>query len=221
MTNDNSPELYWRGGEFLYKIQYPQSISRDEAEKVLRIIEEFRSYCYEQEIIFVIATMAKDQWLKSHKHMFENSKDNTVFFGTQNPAADEPQSPGNSTTSSILHKDLLEMLKTGGNFESQLSKQFIVFVYHLWDDNFRYKIADSLSISKNQVECDLMGDIRYIRHSIIHKNSDVRQEDLNHLKILSQIWDLKPGKLVISWKMIHSLMEQIKALYVKIKPEKI
>lgn len=217
MTNHNSSDLYWQGGKFRCRILYPESISLYEASKAMRFIEEFRSYCYEQEIIFVIATMAKDQWLKSHKHIFENSKDNTMFFGTQNPAADEPQSPGNSTTSSILHKDLLEMLKTGGNFESQLSNQFIVFVYHLWDENFRYKIADSLSISKNQVECDLMGDIRHIRNSIIHEKSDIRQADLNHLKMLSQIWNLKPGKLVISWQMIHSLMEQINALYVKIK----
>lgn len=215
MTNDNSSDLYWQGGKFRCRILYPQSISRDEAYKALRIIEEFRSNCYEQDIIFVIARIAKDQWLKSHKHMFENSKDNMASFGTQFP--DEPQSLGKSTTASIRHKDLLEMLEPEGKFESQLSKQFIVFVYHLWDENFRDKIADSLSISKKQVECDLMGDIRHIRNSIIHKNSDIRQKDLNHLKILSQIWDLKPAKLVISRKMIHSLMEQINALCVKIK----
>ena len=220
MTNRNSPELYWRGGEFQRRIQCPRSISYDEADKALGIIGEFRSNCQKQSIIFDIARIAKAEWLKAYKPMFENSKeDNTTFFGTVPP--DAPQSLGKSTTSSILDKDLLEMLKAEGEFENQLSKQFIVFVYHLWDDNFRYKIADSLSISKNQVECDLMGDIRRIRNSIIHENSDIRQEDLNHLKILSQIWDLKPGELVISWKMIHALMEQINALFVKIKPEKI
>ncbi len=217
MTDDNSSDLYWQGGKFRCRILYPGSISPYEASKAMRIIEDFRSYCYEQDIIFVIARVAKDQWLQSHKHMFENSKDNTVFFGTQNPAADEPQSLGNSTTSSILHKDLLEMLEPGGKFESQLSKQFIVFVYHLWSENFRDKIAESLSISKDQVECDLMEDIRRIRNRIIHWNAVVRLKDLNHLKILSQIWDLKPGELLISNNMIHSLMEQINALYVKIK----
>lgn len=220
MTNSNSPELYWQEGEFRRRIQCPRSISHDAADKALGIIGEFFSNCQKQSIIFDIARIAKGQWLQAYKHIFENSKDNNrTFFGTAPP--DAPQSLGKSTTSSIQDKDLLEMLKVEGEFENQLSKQFIVFVYHLWDDNFRDKIADSLSISKNQVECDLMGDIRHIRNSIIHKNSDIRQKDLNHLKILSQIWDLKPGELVISWKMIHSLMEQINALFIKIKPEKI
>lgn len=216
MTNSNSPELYWQEGEFQRRIQCPRSISHDAADKALGMIGEFFSNCEKQSIIVAIAAFGKHWSLK----MLKNSKDNNrTFFGTAPP--DAPQSLGKSTISSILDKDLREMLKAEGEFENQLSKQFIVFVYHLWDDNFRYKIADSLSISKNQVECDLMGDIRRIRNSIIHENSDIRQEDLNHLKILSQIWDLKLGELVISWKMIHSLMEQINALYVKIKPEKI
>lgn len=201
-------------------IQLPPSISQGTADKAIRILEEFRNNCHEQSIIFTIANVGKHQWLNKYKQSYEKSleinEDNKISFGSNPPNA--YQSPGKSITAEIPIKHLLEKLKPEGEFENQLSKMLIVFIYYLWDDNFRDKIADSLSISKNQVECDLMGDIRHIRNSIIHKNSDIRQEDLNHLKMLSQIWDIKPGKLVISENMIHSLMEQINALYVKIKP---
>ena len=217
MTDRNSPELYWQGGPFRVSIEHPRSISQGVADKAIRILEEFRSNCHEQSIIFDIASIGKHQWLNDRKHILEKSKDNKISFGSNVPNA--YQSPRKSTTSEMPIKHLLENLKPGGEFENQLAKMLIVFIYHLWEDNFRDKIVDSLSISKNQVECNLMGDIRHIRNSIIHRNSDVRQEDLNHLKMLSQIWNIEPGKLLISNNMILSLMEQINALRVTIKSD--
>ena len=213
----NSPQLYWQEGPFKVAIYLPWSIPQRTVDKTLKILEEFRNSCQEQSIIFDIANFGKHQWLNNYKHILEEGKDNKISFGTNPP--DAYQLPGKSITGETSMKHLLENLKPRGEFENQLAKMLIVFIYHLWDDNFRDKIADSLSISKNQVECDLMGDIRHIRHSIIHKNSGVRQEDLNHFKMLSQIWDLKPGKLLISKNMIHSLMEQINALRVTIKSD--
>ena len=62
-----------------------------------------------------------------------------------------------------------------------------------------------------------MGDIRKIRNEIIHPQSIIPQNLPNSLKILSRIWDIKLGKLLISSDMIRSLMEQINALRITIK----
>ena len=67
MTNHNSPELYWRGGESRCWIQYPRSISHDAADKVLGIIGEFRSNCQKQSIIVAIAAFGKHWSLKMLK----------------------------------------------------------------------------------------------------------------------------------------------------------
>ena len=217
MTDRNSTELYWQGGPFRVSIEHPQSISQGAADKAIRILEEFRSNCHKQSIIFDIASIGKHQWLNDRKHILEKSKDNKISFGSNVPNA--YQSPGKSTTSEMPIKHLLENLKPGGEFENQLAKMLIVFIYHLWEENFRDKIADSLSISKNLVECDLMGDIRKVRNSIIHKDSVVSQKLLSDLKILSQIWDLELGNLLISADMVSSLMEQINALRVTIKSD--
>ena len=213
----NSSKPYWRGGPFRLTIELPLSIPQCVGDEVIKMLKEFRDSCQEQSIIFDIANLAKHKWLDDHKHILEQSSDNTILFGSNFP--DAYQSPGSSVTGQMSVKRLLKYLGPRGEFESQLAKMIIIFIYHLWDDNFRGRIANSLSISKNLVECDLMGDIRHIRNSIIHKDSVVEPTDLNHLKILPQIWNIETGKLVISKTMIHALMEQINALRIAIKPD--
>ena len=119
----------------------------------------------------------------------------------------------------ISQGELLKGLKKGGEFENQHAKALVVFMYHLWDENFRNRIAKIISVPKRQVKCALMGDIRQVRHLIIHKNSVVPQNFSAKLEFLSQIWDLEPRELTITEKMVHSLMEQINAIRVQIKPQ--
>ena len=75
-----------------------------------------------------------------------------------------------------------------------------------------------MSVSKRQVECSLMGAIRLVRNLIIHENSVVPQHFSAKLELLSQIWNLEPGELAITEKMVQSLMEQINAICVQIDP---
>ena len=63
-----------------------------------------------------------------------------------------------------------------------------------------------------------MGDIRRIRNAIIHDNSKITPKLISELEFLTMIWDLKPGKLVVTEKMIHSLLEQINAIRLRVRP---
>lgn len=90
-------------------------------------------------------------------------------------------------------------------------------MFHRWDEQFRHLIAQTLSVSKDAVECDLMGDVRHVRHLIIHDNSGIPRNFTAKLKILCQIWNLQPGKLRLTEQMIHSLMEQINAIRVRVE----
>ena len=94
----------------------------------------------------------------------------------------------------------------------------IVFIYHLWEEYFRDKMAGALRVEKNKVHCDLMGDVRQIRNSIIHNNSSLTADDLSKLQFLPGIWQLGEGQLDLTGAMVHSLMEQINAIRVDIVP---
>ena len=207
---------YWQGGPFQVAIILPASMSQYSADKAIEILETFRDYCQQQYIAFFFTQLGSDHVRNKFKEISEqqNNENTKVSVGSQVPNLE--QSPGQSTIAQMDLADILEGLKTRGEFENQHANALVVFIYHLWDDNFRKKIAASLSIPTKKVTCDLMGDIRKIRNKIIHHQSVIPQNLPNSLKILSRIWDIKPGKLLVSSDMIRSLMEQINALRITI-----
>ena len=116
----------------------------------------------------------------------------------------------------MLKGELLDSLQKGGEFENIQARAFIVFIYQLWDDEYRGAIADSLSVKKNRIECPLMGDFRLVRNLIIHKGSVIPAGFSGNLEFLSEIWNLLPGDLTISQDMTLSLMEQLNAIHITI-----
>lgn len=138
----------------------------------------------------------------------------TLSVGTVLPDA-TPQ-PGQSLVANIPIQDLLEGLREGGGFDNQHAKAVIVFIYHIWEGYYRGRIAESLRVKTANVSCDLLGDLREIRNSIIHNNSIIEGKTLEKLSFLSGIWRVELGELVITSIMLHSLMEQLTAIRVEI-----
>ena len=198
-------------------IEHPRDFPQPTVNQAIKILDTFRDYCQRQYIAFYYAQAGMDYLRERDNPAPTNNPNNPnprYSFGTQVP--DGPQSPGSSTIAVINQSDLYEALKPDGEFQNQYANALVVFIYQLWSDNFRKKIADVLSILRDGVECDLMEDIRKIRNRIIHHQSDIPQNLPNKLKILSHIWNIEPGELRISSNMIRSLMEQINAIRVKI-----
>ena len=203
----------------MVKVFHPSNYPQEGVERAVSSLEDFRNSCQQQFIAFFTANQGIRHNRDSFERRFEPRQGNNsrISFGTAFPDAE--QLPGKSTIATMYQKDYLEALKAEREFENQQAKMFIVFIFHLWDDNFRHRIANSLSISNNLVECDLMGDIRLIRNSIIHRDSVVQPQDLNRLKMLPQIWNIEAGKLSISNNMVHAMMEQINAMCIRIKSD--
>ena len=215
MMNSQSPELYWKGGPFRVRLYHNPATPRCAVAGAVAILEKFLAECHKQYFAFNGVINGKQLAYERFKSII-TSKDNKISFGTAFPDAE--QLPGKSSIAHISQGELLKGLKKGGEFENQHAKALVVFMYHLWDENFRNRIAKIISVPKRQVKCALMGDIRQVRHLIIHKNSVVPQNFSAKLEFLSQIWDLEPRELTITEKMVHSLMEQINAIRVQINP---
>ena len=71
-------------------------------------------------------------------------------------------------------------------------------------------------VAKDTILCDLMGEIRHVRTWIVHDNSFAPDEWRLKCPMLAQLWEFDPGELAITDKRLHSLMEQINALRVKV-----
>ena len=156
--------------------------------------------------------------LEQYSHVFRPENRDTMFYvGTQFP--DREQSLGKSTIAQMTQGDFLEALRPGGTIERLQANAFIVFVYTLWEENYRQKLANIFSVAKDAIVCDLMGEIRHIRTWIVHDNSAVPHNWRVKCPMLGQFWELEPGELAVTEKMLHSLMEQINALIIKVAHE--
>ena len=209
--------LYWTGGQFRVSLLCLIGRSRDEVDQALIILEEFRSACQRQFIGFNGVVNGRHLALQRlSSALSPEHRDKAFLVGTGPP--DGEQVPGRSTIASIPQGELLEGLQKGGEFESLHAKALIVFIYHLWEEYFRARIADVLHVEKKKVCCDLMGDVRQIRNAIVHDNSMVTADDLSKFHFLPGIWQVGVGHLDLTETMLHSLMEQINAIRVDIVP---
>lgn len=182
--------------------------------KALPWLTAFFDDCQLQLAFFYLSSIAQQQWLEKHGRLLQESENNAMFIGEGHP-----DNMSRSKTIRVPNKDVLQNFGKGLGFESQLAKMILVYIYHRWDEHFRVIIADSFSIDKKDVECDLMGDIRDIRNSIVHNNSMLEQKNIDNMEILSQIWALNPGVLEISSAMINALVEQFNHIYIRIKSD--
>lgn len=214
MNPPESADLYWTGGPFCVKLGCPNTMQEDLPNKGVEVLEEFRSDCQRQYFAFSGALNGRLLAHEKFKSLLKHPN-NTFFVGRGPP--DSGQQPGRSTIAQMRQGDFLECLKPGGVFEDQNAKAFLVTIFHRWDEHFRPSIARLLSVPPNAVQCDLMGDLRIVRNAIVHASSDISSPDIARLRILSQIWQVEPGKLTVNDEMIDSLMEQINAIRVRVE----
>ena len=212
MTTLASPDL-WAGGPFRVSLNCASDVPPKRVDRAIAALEAFRSDCQSHFCAFSGAINGRTLAYERLKGVMQSST-NMISVGTGFP--DSEQRPGESTIAEMRQGDLLDALRPGGVFEDRHAKAFMVMIYHRWDERFRYLVAESLSVSKNRIECDMMGDIRHVRHAIIHHDSEIRQETIDRLILLPRVWNLSVGALTLSEGMLHSLMEQINTLHVRV-----
>lgn len=97
-----------------------------------------------------------------------------------------------------------------GKFSDIIYKSYIIRIYSDWDENYRYELSKEFKREKNDIECDLMGDIRIIRNWIVHKSS-VIGSNYNKLKVIK--WNLNIGEsIIINRDKSNQIMDEINRL---------
>jgi len=229
---------YWTGGALKpleERITYSNtSTPKNSKNEVLATVESFIHNCQLQDTALYEAILGVRQFYDFFGTAIKNDQvkpENRIFMGTQFP--DARQEPGKSTTVQLNIGEVVEYSKPGGKFEGLHAKAFIVFINSLWCESFRKEIAEMLSIPtglgqkklEKRIVCYLMDDICLIRNCIVHANSVLDGDRVKHIKMLpkisnwermNQIAEIK-GELLIKEQMIHSLMEQINAIQIRVE----
>lgn len=103
--------------------------------------------------------------------------------------------------------DFIEKSARNGYFSNELVKSLLCMIYSLWDETYRHKIAAAANIDAGDIVAPLMGDLRKIRHCIIHNKSEISDKGIN-FEALN--WSLTPGKLIITENMFIELNDHIR-----------
>lgn len=92
-------------------------------------------------------------------------------------------------------QDCIEKCKEDGVFSNEIRKSLLCTMYSLWDELYRHEVAEICGVAANNLVCPLMGDLRKLRHCIIHEKSIVSEKGIL-FEVLG--WDLPVGKLNIT-----------------------
>ena len=88
-------------------------------------------------------------------------------------------------------KEFIERNTEGGFNFVALGNLCIVLIYQYWEDHYRQEIAKCLSFEKNELTSELFGELRIIRHSIIHNNA-IALKEVNNCKIITWLYEGNP-----------------------------
>ncbi len=90
-------------------------------------------------------------------------------------------------------REYLRRNSLGGDNWLLLANLSLVVMYGYWEDHFRAEVAKARGTSKNDVNLDVMGELRYYRNSIVHAGGKA-VEQVARNKLLPQF---KRGDMIV------------------------
>jgi hypothetical protein len=90
-----------------------------------------------------------------------------------------------------------------------LSQSFIVFAFHLWEQEYRPRIAELLGIKDNELKLPILGDFRLLRNEILKHRGVLTEDESKRLQVIG---GLEVGQDInFSGDHIEQLVREIKA----------
>lgn len=172
----------------------------EESEQTVEtVIEEFIDCCDEYVFCIVFATKGIEA---EGKKIRKTSGDKRLWIATVDQVGNN-----HKFHARMKQNDFIEKSKKNGHFSNELIKLTICAIYCLWDEVFRQRVSDVTGIKAENIVCPLMGDLRKIRHCILHHKSIIPEKGITFEKLE---WSLLPGKLEITYEMFLTLNDGIR-----------
>lgn len=116
--------------------------------------------------------------------------------------------------SQMGNDDAIEAMQKNGAFSQIIAFGLIVFNFAMWEEEYRQKIADELKMSKADILCDVMGDLRIFRNWIVHNNG-IANKDVSKLTCMN--WYKKGDAIIITTDEMSKIQKCINTMHVYLK----
>ncbi len=134
------------------------------------------------------------------------SMDERECFYSNEPTKHGSDDPSETWLFITTQGELKRKNSPGGSNDIFIANMCLVAVYSFWEDWYRGEIERALHLQKNGIKAPIFGDVRWIRHSIVHHRG-VAVPEIEKCEVLR--W-FKPGE------KIEITMDQFRDLCVRI-----
>ena len=122
---------------------------------------------------------------------------------------EDPTKPDVIHNRIIRASDYIAANAPGGSNEQQHARAVLVFLYAYWEDEARPRLAASKGAERNAVRSDVMGDLRILRHAILHSNGILAGKQHRRLTKLGDLF--RPDQPIhIPYEGMHQIFVRIK-----------
>ena len=122
---------------------------------------------------------------------------------------EDPSQPDVIHNRIIRASDYIAANSKDGSNAQQHSQAVLVFLFTYWEDEIRPRLATSKSVELQEINSDIMGDLRILRHAILHAKGILRTSEHKRLKKLKETF-VVDQPIHISYKNMHQIFVLIK-----------
>lgn len=93
--------------------------------------------------------------------------------------------------------------------EQQHARAIVVMIFAFWNEEIRPRLARCKNIDPNEIKVDALGDLRLLRHAIIHNKGVLSQAAQAKLKVMKDLF-VPDTEIVASHDDMHRLFSALK-----------
>ncbi len=122
---------------------------------------------------------------------------------------EDPTKPDVIHNRIIRASDYIEANSEGGSNAQQLSQAVLVFLFTYWEEEIRPRLAALKNVKLQEIQSDIMGDLRILRNVILHSKGIIRSDKHKKLKKISDMF-VVDQPVHISYESMHKMFILIK-----------
>tara|TARA_R110000822_G_scaffold70848_1_gene171116 strand:- start:1760 stop:2440 length:681 start_codon:yes stop_codon:yes gene_type:complete len=99
-------------------------------------------------------------------------------------AVEDPTQPYVLMHRIVLVSEYIAANAVGGSNEQHHARAAITFLYAYWDEEVRPELGRALGVATNEIVSDIFGDLRLIRHAVLHNKGVLTDAAFRKLKLI-------------------------------------
>lgn len=127
-----------------------------------------------------------------------------LMYGTE-----DPNSPKGPPLHTVTQKQFKERNSPHGQNNLFIGNMALVAIYQYWEDGYRARIAQLMKIEKKELVAPIMGDLRWLRTSIVH-HSGIALREVKRCELLK--WFEEGDLIYIDYDQFKTIVGHIDEL---------